>query len=103
MPSSISPITGPARLEVIAPELAAMPGKSGGSGAFRDVLQSAIGNVENFRHEGAQAVERFLSGEGEELHTTVLAAQRAEMAFELFLQMRTKVVQAYQEIMRMQT
>ena len=47
-------------------------------------------------------VEKFLSGEGEELHTTVLATQRAELAFQLFLQVRNKVVDAYQEIMRMQ-
>jgi flagellar hook-basal body complex protein FliE len=32
----------------------------------------------------------------------VLATQRAELAFDLFLEMRNKVVQAYQEIMRMQ-
>ena len=52
--------------------------------------------------QAAQSVERFLSGEGEELHTTALGAQRAELAFEMFLQTRNKVVQAYQEIMRMQ-
>ena len=102
MPSSISPIAGPERLDRVAPELAPPPGKADGNSAFRSVLQGAIGNVENIRHTGAQAVEKFLSGEGEELHTTVLAAQRAEVAFELFLQMRSKVVQAYQEIMRMQ-
>ena len=48
------------------------------------------------------SVERFLSGEGEELHTTILATQRAELSFDLFLQVRNKVVSAYQEIMRMQ-
>jgi flagellar hook-basal body complex protein FliE len=37
-----------------------------------------------------------------ELHSTVLAAQKAELSFEMFLQMRNKVVQAYQEIMRSQ-
>jgi flagellar hook-basal body complex protein FliE len=37
------------------------------------------------------------------LHTTVLATQRAELSFDLFLQVRNKVVAAYQEIMRMQT
>jgi flagellar hook-basal body complex protein FliE len=47
-------------------------------------------------------VERFLSGEGEELHQTVMATQQAELSFELFLQARNKVVSAYQEIMRMQ-
>jgi flagellar hook-basal body complex protein FliE len=47
-------------------------------------------------------VERFLSGEGEDLHTTVLATTQAELSFNMFLQMRNKVVSAYQEIMRMQ-
>jgi len=36
------------------------------------------------------------------LHTAVLATQRAELFFQLFLQARNKVVDAYQEIMRMQ-
>ncbi len=58
--------------------------------------------MEQTRNEAAQSVENFLSGEGEELHTTVLATQRAELSFELGLQVRNKVVQAYQEIMRMQ-
>ena len=47
-------------------------------------------------------MERFLSGEGEELHTAVLATNRAELAFDMFLQTRNKVVSAYQEIMQMQ-
>ena len=48
------------------------------------------------------SVERFLAGEGEELHTTILATQQAELSLDLFLQARNKVVSAYQEIMRMQ-
>ena len=53
-------------------------------------------------NKASASVERFLSGEGEELHTTVLATQQAELSFELFMQARNKVVSAYQEIMRMQ-
>jgi flagellar hook-basal body complex protein FliE len=45
-------------------------------------------------------VDRFLSGEGEDVHTTVLAVQRATLSFDLFLQARNKVVSAYQELMR---
>jgi flagellar hook-basal body complex protein FliE len=77
-------------------------GDTGGSGGFQDVFANAIKQVENQGHEASASVERFLSGEGEELHTTVLATQRAELSFELFLQARNKVVSAYQEIMRMQ-
>src|SRR5690349_6458394 len=99
MPAPLSPISSvPAAL----PELAS-PAKGGPAGGeFGAVLENAIRGVENIRHNSAQTVEKFLSGEGEEVHTTVLATQRAELAFELFLQVRNKVVQAYQEVMRMQ-
>lgn len=97
MVSPISPIRN-----VPLPELAAPPGKEGASGAFRSLLEGAIVPVENARGLAADSVEKFLAGEGEELHSTVLAVQRAEMALDLFLQVRNKVVQAYQEIMRMQ-
>jgi flagellar hook-basal body complex protein FliE len=69
---------------------------------FQDVLAGAIREVEGLGQAAGASIESFLSGEGGELHTTALAAQRAELAFELFLQTRNKVVQAYQEIMRMQ-
>ena len=71
-------------------------------GEFRGLMEGAIGKVEQYRQDAAQAVENFLSGEGGELHTTALAAERAELALDLFLQTRNKVIQAYQEIMRMQ-
>jgi flagellar hook-basal body complex protein FliE len=77
------------------------PNESKGSG-FQDLLQNAIGQVDGMRKTADTAVERFLSGEGEELHSTVMATQRAELAFEMFVQVRNKVVQAYQEVMRMQ-
>ncbi len=69
---------------------------------FRSALEGAIRRVEGSRVEARAAVERFLTGEAEDLHTVALATERAELAFDLFLQVRNKVVQAYQEIMRMQ-
>jgi len=52
--------------------------------------------------QASATVESFLSGEGEDLHTVALATQRADLAFEMFQQVRNKVVSAYQEIMKMQ-
>jgi flagellar hook-basal body complex protein FliE len=54
------------------------------------------------QHEAGTAIQQFLNGENEDLHTTILASQKAELAFELGLQVRNKVVSAYQEIMKMQ-
>ncbi len=96
---SISAISGVNIADAIRPISA--PGQTSG-GSFQNVLAKAIGAVESTGNDAAQSVERFLGGEGEDLHNTVLATDRAEMSFELFQQVRNKVVSAYQEIMKMQ-
>jgi flagellar hook-basal body complex protein FliE len=77
------------------------PAGSSGRG-FDQALGNAIRSVEDFQRTAGESVEKFLSGESEDLHRAVMATQRAELALELFSQVRNKVVQAYQEIMRMQ-
>jgi flagellar hook-basal body complex protein FliE len=84
------------------PELAQPAAPGARDSGFRDVMEGAIGSAEQARGEAVRSVGNFLAGEGQELHATLLATQRAELAFDLFLQARNKVVQAYQEIMRMQ-
>ncbi len=86
----------------IAP--AAGPASTGGAAgaSFGSFLNDAISKVESFQQNSNASIERFLSGEGEELHQVALSAQRAELSFDLFLQVRNKVVAAYQEVMRMQ-
>ena len=98
MSSPISPIS----LATPSPIAIQVTGAASQPGAFQNALQNAIGQVEDLRTTSDQTVQRFLSGENEELHTTVMATQRAELAFEMFMQVRNKVVQAYQEVMRMQ-
>jgi flagellar hook-basal body complex protein FliE len=71
-------------------------------GSFQDVLASAIDHVETTRADANKKVTQFLSGEGDDLHSTILAGQRADLEFQMFLQVRNKVVSAYQEVMRMQ-
>ncbi len=98
MSAPITPITAP----VLADPISVTQTTSGGAGAFQDALASAIQTVESSSQEASASVERFLSGQGEELHTAILATERASLTFDLFLQARNKVVSAYQEIMRMQ-
>jgi flagellar hook-basal body complex protein FliE len=47
------------------------------------------------------SVNKFISGEQDDPHTTMLAVQRSSLAFDMFVQVRNKVVQAYQEVMKM--
>ena len=72
------------------------------SSQFQGILSDAIQSIETQRNHASDAIQKFLTGENEELHTVVLATQKAELAFELGLQVRNKVVDAYQEIMKMQ-
>jgi flagellar hook-basal body complex protein FliE len=58
--------------------------------------------VENAHSNAAQSVQQFLSGSGDDLHSTILATQRADLEFQMFMQVRNKVVSAYQEIMKLQ-
>jgi flagellar hook-basal body complex protein FliE len=99
----ISPITAPS---LAAPLLAsagtATAGAASAGASFQNVLQSAIQNVEASNASAASAVQGYLAGGPQELHSTILAAQSAELDFEMFLQVRNKVVSAYEEIMRMQ-
>lgn len=69
---------------------------------FASALETAIQSVEQPARQADQTIQSFLNGEGEELHNVALSVQRASLAFDLGLQIRNKVVSAYQEIMRMQ-
>ena len=84
------------------PEPVQLAGNTSSPGGFQSVLEGMIGKSEQSRAAAQSSVNNFLAGGNEELHSVVLASQRAELEFDLFLQVRNKVVSAYQEIMRMQ-
>jgi flagellar hook-basal body complex protein FliE len=94
--SGINPIA-----PLAAPALTTAEPSPGGE-AFHAAFTDAIAKVEGFQLNAKESVNRFLSGEGEELHQVALAAKQAELSFDLFLQVRNKVVNAYEEVMRMQ-
>jgi flagellar hook-basal body complex protein FliE len=96
----IAPIETPS---ISSPSSAA--GSSAGSSvgsSFSEMLSGAIGEVEGARASANQSVQRFLSGDGGDLHSTILASQRADLEFQMFMQVRNKIVSAYQEIMKLQ-
>ena len=70
--------------------------------AFAALFEQAVSRVNQYQKSADVAVERFLTGEDEDLHRVAMVTQQAEVSFELFLQMKNKVLQAYQEMMRLQ-
>ena len=97
MALSIQPISAPALPNSIRPA-----GEAPSGSGFQDIFSGAVGQVESMSQQASTTVENFLSGEGEDLHTVALATQRADLAFEMFQQVRNKIVSAYQEVMKMQ-
>jgi flagellar hook-basal body complex protein FliE len=75
---------------------------SKGSDAFSNILTNTIDNLQSAQNQANNAAQQFMAGENDEIHDIALAGQTAELTFELGLQVRNKVVNAYQEIMKMQ-
>lgn len=98
MSLTISPIQIPA-----IPSVSSATSQSAAAGpSFASMLKNAVDNVETSRTQANNAVSGYLSGGPQELHSTILATQNADLNFEMFMQVRNKVVSAYEEIMRMQ-
>jgi flagellar hook-basal body complex protein FliE len=82
-----------------SPAPAAAPAGDAGN-AFAESLGKLIDGVEGTQADANQAITNMVEGSGE-VHDTMIALQRAEMSLQLTIQIRNKLVQAYQDIMRM--
>jgi flagellar hook-basal body complex protein FliE len=74
--------------------------QSGGT-SFGKLLNEAIQQVNDVEHTSQGELQKFLSNESE-LHSVMIALEKADLSFQLMMQVRNKIVQAYQEIMRSQ-
>ena len=72
------------------------------SGSFTDVLNDAISNAQDTEQAVQAQNAQVLTGETDDLHTPIVEAQKAELALNLAIQIRNKVVSAYNDVMNMQ-
>lgn len=69
---------------------------------FAGLVQSMVEQTKALDDQASTAVTGLLSGKGVDVHQAMIATQKANMAFELALQVRNKAVGAYQQMMSMQ-
>ena len=69
---------------------------------FTDMLASAISETNKKQVEADRAIEKLSSGEEKNIHEAMITLEKADISMRLLVQMRNKVVEAYQEMMRMQ-
>jgi flagellar hook-basal body complex protein FliE len=74
--------------------------QEGGGSDFLSTLRSAVDQVSQLQSEANTKVGSMLSGDGQDVHSAMIAVQKADLAFELMVEMRNKIVSAYQEISR---
>lgn len=70
--------------------------------SFGDVLRNAISTTNQLQKQSDVEIQKLITGETQDLHATLIAVQKADLSFQMMMQVRNKLVQAYQEIMRTQ-
>ena len=94
----IARIDIPRQLESVQPSRE-LPGHSG---SFATLLQQSLERVDGIQHEADAAARAFALGQAPSVHDTMIAMEKADLSLRLTTKVRNKVVEAYQEIMRMQ-
>ncbi|MCP5051410.1 MAG: flagellar hook-basal body complex protein FliE [bacterium] len=68
--------------------------------SFANVLQDAVKGVNQGQLDGEKAITDYVSGKDTNLHNTLLSLEKADVSFKLMMQVRGKLMEAYQQIMR---
>ncbi|MDR2577900.1 MAG: flagellar hook-basal body complex protein FliE [Chitinispirillales bacterium] len=74
--------------------------QQGGGMSFRDTLNGFLGEVNQLQNKASTAVQRLAAGEITDVHQVMTASEEAKVAFNLMMEVRNKVMEAYQEVLR---
>ncbi|BAS27496.1 flagellar hook-basal body complex protein FliE [Limnochorda pilosa] len=100
----IERVARPVAPEVLAPRGPASERASApeGRGGFAEMLESQLEAVNRLQARAEEEAQSLARGEVENLHQVMITAEKAQLALELTVAIRNKVLEAYQEISRMQ-
>ena len=73
-----------------------------GKASFSDALKDSIRKVGEIEKEANHEVEKLVKMETQDIHNTMIALEKADLTFQMMMQIRNKKISAYEEIMRMQ-
>ena len=91
----LGPLKGP-----VAPGLAPKPAAVEGERSFKEILQDSLQSVDQLQKEADQVLEKYTRGEASQ-DQVMVAFKKAQIAFEAMMQIRNKLVDAFEEIQRM--
>ena len=70
--------------------------------SFKNTLIGMMNEVNALQQEAGETVQGVATGEVQDLHEAVIAMQKADVSFKFMMEVRNKLVEAYQDVMRMQ-
>ncbi|MDR2697647.1 MAG: flagellar hook-basal body complex protein FliE [Holophagales bacterium] len=70
--------------------------------SFSDLLKRALQEVNTDEQVAAQEARNLMTGQGTDMHSAILAVQKADVSFNTMMAVRSKLIDAYREVMRMQ-
>ncbi len=88
---------------LIGPEIAQKQKQDQNSVSFGNMLTRSLEEVNRLHIAADEAVEDLAAGKQKNIHETMIAMEKADVAFQLLMQVRNKIISAYETIMRMQT
>lgn len=83
---------------------ASQPSVGGAEGgkSFADTLKDAVNNVNTLQKESDVKMQEIATGKNHNIPEVMISAEKADIAFKLMVQVRNKIIEAYQEVMKMQ-
>jgi len=77
-------------------------GGHGARGSFGDLVKEFTADVNNLQFEAGHAIDKMVTGEAADVHQVMVAVEQAGIALDLMLEVRNRVMEGYQELIRMQ-
>jgi len=100
-PTALQPSPDANALASLANSLGLPQSSAAGQGLF-DQLVSQLGEIDTGMNRSTRAATELALGQTDNLHQVMISAERTRLQFEIAMSMRNRLLEAYQEIMRMQ-
>ena len=75
---------------------------SGNRSEFLDTLQKTLDQAQHIESDAESKVTDLITGKGQDVHSAMIAVEKADISFQLIMQVRNKIVKAYQDISGLQ-
>ena len=91
-----------ATLGGFSPDISATKSADDVTKSFADTLNGFVSNVNDLQNSANDAMDKMASGQTADVHEVMVAMEKAKVSFDMLLQIRNKMLDAYKQIMQMQ-